>query len=111
MEADLMAKGYCNIEPVARAICVRELATFPEVKSEDIPALVDRYWQVIAAELSAGLRDDAGQVVPHSVAAGLVAWETWLDHRRGIDEASAADAGPDDEKIPIGLRTSDRGHL
>ncbi|GLR66397.1 hypothetical protein GCM10010909_10770 [Acidocella aquatica] len=70
---------YDNIEPYARAICERELAGLPDMTTAALPALVDRFWPVIAAELIAGLRNDDGERLPHSAARGLEAWEDWLD--------------------------------
>ena len=69
-----------NLEPVARRVCEQELRSLPGgVMEPELPALLDRYWPVIAAEISAGLRDENGTLLPHSVEAGLTAWETWLD--------------------------------
>lgn len=68
-----------NIEPFARAICGRELSSMPDTTAATLPALVERFWPVIAAELVAGLRNDDGDLVPHPVSAGLAAWEDWLD--------------------------------
>jgi hypothetical protein len=68
-----------NIEPFARAICERELRSMPDATLAGLPALVERFWPVIAAELVAGLRNDDGDLVPHPVSAGLAAWEDWLD--------------------------------
>ena len=70
-----------NIEPVARALCAKELGAVDSVSADDVPGLVDRLWPAVAAQLAAGLRDDAGNTVPHSVAVGLAAWEDWLDSR------------------------------
>jgi hypothetical protein len=72
--------GTANLEPVARAICEQELRSLPaSVDEAALPAQVDRYWPVIAAEISAGLRDENGRLLPHSTEAGLAAWEAWLD--------------------------------
>ena len=68
-----------NIEPIARAICARELQAAPRVNPDEIPRLVDRCWPAVAAEISAGLRDDDGNIIPHDAAAGIAAWEDWLD--------------------------------
>lgn len=41
-----------NIEPIARAICEHELRSMPGgVIKGELPALLDRYWPVIAAEI------------------------------------------------------------
>lgn len=72
-----------NIEPVARAMCEREVKSWPHTASSDISALVERYWPVYAAKLSAGLIDDDGRDVPHTIERGLEAWESWLDERAG----------------------------
>jgi hypothetical protein len=70
-----------NIEPIARALCAKELGAVPSVSADELPGLVDRLWPAIAAQLAAGLRDDDGNTVPHSIAVGLAAWEEWLDSR------------------------------
>ena len=73
-----------NIEPVARAMCERELRAWTHVPSSEIPALVERYWPVIAAQINGGLRDDDGSLRKHSIPEGIAAWEDWLDnHERG----------------------------
>ena len=68
-----------NIEPIARAICERDLRAAPRSDESDIPARVDRCWPAVAAEIAAGLRDDAGNRIAHPVAVGIAAWQTWLD--------------------------------
>lgn len=68
-----------NIEPIARAICARELQAAPRIDPDEMPALVDRCWPAVAAEMAAGLRDDDGNIIPHAAAAGIAAWEDWLD--------------------------------
>lgn len=74
-----------NIEAIARAICERELRSMPDgVAEAELPALLDRFWPVIAAEISAGLRDENGARLPHSVEVGLAAWETWLDEHPSL---------------------------
>ncbi len=70
-----------NIEPIARALCAKELGGVPSVGADELPGLVDRLWPAVAAQLAAGLRDDDGNTVPHSVEAGLAACEEWLDSR------------------------------
>lgn len=79
MMARPSANRHDNIEPYARSICARELAGLPDTTTTNLPALVDRFWPVIAAELIAGLRNDNGNLLPHSAASGLEAWEDWLD--------------------------------
>jgi hypothetical protein len=83
MASSLMAmrtpSRHDNIEPFARAICGRELSSMPDTTAATLPALVERFWPVIAAELVAGLRNDDGDLVPHPPSAGLAAWEDWLD--------------------------------
>jgi hypothetical protein len=51
----------------------------PDTPLATLPALVERFWPVIAAELAAGLRNDDGELVRHPVSAGLAAWDDWLD--------------------------------
>jgi hypothetical protein len=77
-----MANRWNNIETVARAICMREVPTYPGVEASEVPALVDRFWRPVAAQMAAGLRDEAGHLIPHSTAVGIAAWETWLDDER-----------------------------
>jgi len=80
-----MVQRGSNIEPVARYFCAADLRAAPNVAGWELPSLVDRYWKVVAAELMAGLRDDRGNIVPHSIEAGMAAWETWLEeHREGV---------------------------
>ncbi len=74
-----MAKRVSNIGPMARNFCAADLRAAPNVEAWELPGLVDRYWKVVAAEIMAGLRDDRGNIVPHSVKAGIAAWENWLD--------------------------------
>ena len=68
-----------NLEPLARSICEQELRDAPGFVEADLPGQVDRYWPVIAAEISAGLRTEDGELRNHSGAQGLQAWEAWLD--------------------------------
>ncbi len=70
-----------NIEPIARALCAKELGAAPSVNADELPGLVDRLWPAVVAQLAAGLRDDDGNTVPHSISVGLAAWEDWLDSR------------------------------
>jgi len=77
-----MANRCDNIETAARAICAREVPTYPGVDASEVPALIDRFWRPVAAELAAGLRDENERLIPHSVEAGITAWETWLDDER-----------------------------
>lgn len=71
-----MSDTLANIEPVARAICARELGVRND--AADVPSLVDRYWRVTAALLEAGLIDDSGETAPHSFEEGEDAWADWL---------------------------------
>jgi hypothetical protein len=48
--------GERNIEPVARALCAKELGAVPSVSADELPGLVDRLWPAVAAQLAAGLR-------------------------------------------------------
>ena len=83
-----MAKRWDNIETAARAICAREVPTYPGVEAGEVPALIDRFRRPVAAELAAGLRDENGRLIPHSAAAGITAWETWLDDERQAQTAT-----------------------
>jgi hypothetical protein len=73
-----------NIEPIAHAICEQELRSMAcGVTETELPALLDRFWPVIAAEITADLREANSALLPHSTEAGLNAWETWLDGHSG----------------------------
>lgn len=79
-----MVDRHDNIEPIARAICTRELAISPGVDAGKLPGLVDRFWRPVAAELVAGLRDESGRLLPYPIGAGIAAWEAWLDEERQL---------------------------
>lgn len=74
-----MTAALNNIEPIARAICARDLAA---AGATDIPELIERYWRVAAALLEAGLIDEEGNHIPHSFEDGQAAWRDWLDSGR-----------------------------
>ncbi len=59
-----MTSSMSNIEAVARDICAKQLASHGGYDAEHA-ADVDRYWHCVAAELEAGLIDDAGN--PRSI--------------------------------------------
>lgn len=66
---------------VAREICARQMRRhWPE---DEVPGLVDRYWPNVAAEMAAGLIDEAGEVVPHDLDTGLAAWRAWRGDHHG----------------------------
>lgn len=48
-----------NIEPLARAMAER-ICRRTRMAESDIPAWVDRHWECAAADIEAGLIDDAG---------------------------------------------------
>lgn len=77
-----MLTADSNIEPVARAVCERDVRSWPSVAEAEIPGLVDRFWPVVASKIVAGLITDDGRFMPHPVEAGILAWERWLDDRR-----------------------------
>ena len=58
-----MTSSTSNIEAVARDICAKQLSRHTH-RGADLAANVDRYWHCVAAELEAGLIDDAGDRVP-----------------------------------------------
>lgn len=66
-----------NIEDVAHDICSKQLLRHGACGTD--PAIyVDRYWHCVAAELDAGLIDDAGNPVPEqSIDEGLEAYRDW----------------------------------
>lgn len=65
-----------NIEPLARALCERDLrrAGTPEI---NLAADVDRYWPCVAALIESGLIDDNGELVLHDLNTGLAAYRDW----------------------------------
>ena len=66
-----------NIEAVARDICSKQLSRNTH-RGADLAADVDRYWHCVAAELEAGLIDDAGEKLPGvGFDAGLAAYRDW----------------------------------
>jgi hypothetical protein len=67
-----------NIEPLARAICERDLrrAGAPEIS---LAADVDRYWHCVAAQIEACLIDDNSELVPHKLEDGLAAYRDWRE--------------------------------
>ena len=71
-----MPSSTSNIEPLARAICERQLRVHCSSEAE-IAADVERYWHCVAAQIEAGFIDDAGQAVRHDVEAGLDAYVDW----------------------------------
>ncbi len=72
-----MTSSTSNIEAVARDICSKQLSDHTR-RGADHAADVDRYWHCVAAELEAGLIDDAGDPVPESsFEEGLVAYRDW----------------------------------
>ena len=79
-----MSDRLANIEPVARALCARELALRND--EAEIPALVERYWPVIAALLEAGLIDDSGTQFPDHFEEGEAAWPDWLNKTKPLGE-------------------------
>jgi hypothetical protein len=81
-----MVDRWSNIEPIVRALCARDLEKAPRVTADEIPALVDRYWQAVAAELAAKLRGDDGALIPCPIMVGIAAWETWLDDERSAHQ-------------------------
>lgn len=67
-----------NIEPLARAICERQLRAGGAVLEVEMAAAVDRLWHVVAAQIEAGQIDDEGRDVPHTFEEGLEAYRDWL---------------------------------
>ena len=51
-----------NIEPIARAICARQLAKHCKSDAE-LAADVDRFWPCVAAQLEGGLVDNEGNAL------------------------------------------------
>ena len=70
-----------NIEPIARALYAKQMKMLG-VPDDEIAATSDRYWPVLAAQLQAGLIDEDGSPIAHSVEKGLEAWYAWLDERK-----------------------------
>jgi len=72
-----MTSSTSNIEAVARDICSKQLSHHAE-NSAALAADVDRYWHCVAAELEAGLVDDAGdRLTVTNLDEGLEAYRDW----------------------------------
>ncbi len=67
-----------NIEPLARAICERDLRRAGTAEI-NLPAGVDRYWHCVAAQIEAGFMDDNSEIVPHNLEDGLAAYHDWRE--------------------------------
>jgi hypothetical protein len=65
-----------NIEPLARAICERDLLR-AGISDAKLTAEVDRYWHCVAAQIEAGLIGDNNELVPHDLETGLAAYRDW----------------------------------
>ena len=70
-----------NIEPVARALYAKQMRMLG-VPDDEIAATFDRFWPVLAAQLQAGLIDEEGGPVAHSIEKGLEAWYAWLGEQK-----------------------------
>ena len=67
-----------NIEPVARAICERKLRRICTTEAElEVDVDVERYWHCVAAQIEAGLIDDAGEPIQHDFERGVDAYFDW----------------------------------
>jgi hypothetical protein len=72
-----MAKHWSNIEAVAREICTR-LYGRHGAKDPAMDADVQRHWHVVAAQLEAGLIDEAGvQIAPFDLNREIEAYRDW----------------------------------
>jgi hypothetical protein len=72
-----MTSSTSNIEAVARDICSKQLSLAGESGAK-LANDVDRFWHCVAAELEAGLLDDAGDPVPErGYEEGLAAYRDW----------------------------------
>lgn len=72
-----MTPSTSNIEAVARDICSKQLSRHTHLGT-DLAADVEKYWHCVAAELEAGLIDDAGDPVPGiDFEVGLEAYRDW----------------------------------
>ena len=72
-----MNEPKSNIEAVARALCERQYRAVG-IPVNEIPAAVDKYWHCVAAEIEAGLIDDAGQrLLPFDFDVSLTAYRDW----------------------------------
>jgi hypothetical protein len=71
-----MPSATNNIEPLARAICERDLRR-AGISEKCLSADVDRYWHCVAAQIEAGLIDDNNALIPHNLETGLAAHRDW----------------------------------
>ena len=70
-----------NIEAAARAAAEAICRRHPR-EGEDEGAWVDRHWEAVAAELEAGLIDDAGEPLPgYTAEKGMAAVYDWCVRR------------------------------
>jgi hypothetical protein len=65
-----------NIEPLARAICRKGLSRsgWPDA---EVDWMVERFWHCVAAQIDAGLIDDNGETIRHSLEDGEDAYVDW----------------------------------
>jgi len=72
-----MTSSTSNIEAVARDICSKQAKRHGGCGAS-LATYVDRYWHCVAAELEAGLIDDAGDPIPqYDLDKGLDAYRDW----------------------------------
>lgn len=79
-----MLPSTSNIEPLARAICERDLRRGGAVSEDEMAACVDRYWHCVAASLEAGLADDSRErTVSHGAEQVIEAYRDWRERHPG----------------------------
>ena len=71
-----MAGWSDNIEAVARALCAKQLAR-DEWSEQKLAFEVDMWWHLVAAEIEAGVVDEAGKFV-----GGEMGWKRKMDGYR-----------------------------
>jgi len=64
-------------EASARIVCERVLRARGVIVEADIQAFVDRFWQIVAAQLDAQIIDVSGRPIPHTLEQGVDAYWNW----------------------------------
>ncbi|WP_234054041.1 MULTISPECIES: hypothetical protein [unclassified Xanthobacter] len=64
-------------EAIARSVCERGLRAQGMTLEADIQPFVDRFWQIVAAQLDAQLIDISGRPIQHTIQQGIDAYWNW----------------------------------
>lgn len=64
-------------EAIARSVCEQGLRARGMTVEADIQSFVDRFWQIVAAQLDAQLIDISGRPIQHTIEQGIDAYWNW----------------------------------